>query len=109
MFMPTTVAGKVANAMRKTLQHYTWLRAHNQDNMRFPIRPKFHWCYHIGEFARFQNPRTQWTYKNEDWVGQLATLAHNVSHGTRPNKLAQSLHTKARLMLHSRLMQSWTE
>ncbi len=70
--------------MRKTLQHYTWLR----DTMRFPIRPK---CPPIGEFARFQNPRTPWTNKTEDCVGRLATMAHSVSHGTRPNKLAPSV------------------
>ena len=109
MFMPEEAADRIAYNMRKSLQHYAWLRSHSGDTVRFPIRPKFHWCYHIAQFARFQNPRTQWTYKNEDWVGRIATMAHSISHGTKPTKVAKGLHAKYRVMLHLRLLQALSD
>ena len=59
--------------------------------------------------GKFQNPRTQWTYKNEDFVGRLARIAHSCCHGTKGIKVAKSLHDKYRAMLHLRLTQYFGE
>jgi len=104
IFMSRESAEAAEKNMRKSLQRYAWLHVHFCDSARFPVRPKTHWCYHIGQFSKCQNPRAQWTYKNEDWVGRIALMAHSCSHGTRSIMVAQSLHAKYRVMLHMRLL-----
>ena len=109
MFMTAESAEKAFTSMKRSLQHYAWLHINFQDTQRFPIRPKFHFCYHIAYFARYQNPRTSWCYKNEDWVGRLARIAHSCSHGTGGVKVSASLHQKYLVMLHLRLTNAITE
>lgn len=92
--------------LRRCLQHYSWLHKHHQAcNMacRFRLFPKFHFAIHIAQFCRFINPSWTWTYKNEDFVGRIATLCHSVSHGTAIRDLSRSLCRKYAVMLHVRL------
>ena len=100
---------KASANLRQSLQHYVWLHKKSSETLRFPIRPKLHWCYHISQFCKYQNPKTQWTYKNEDWVGRIARIAHSSCHGTRTTHVAKGLHTKYRIMLHMRLVQALSD
>jgi len=104
MFMRPAAAERGFQRMKKCLQHYVWLHTLHEDTLRFPLRPKLHWCYHIAQNCRFQNPRFQWTYKNEDWVGRVACIGSSCAHGTRATKVAGSMMSKYSIMLHNRLL-----
>lgn len=102
MFMEQAAWETAFEMMKQCLQHYAWL--HRLENsVRFHLVPKLHFCYHLAWFCRWQNPRSFWTYKNEDWVGKMAKMAHSCSHGTRAVRLSASLVQKYITCLHIRL------
>ena len=103
VFLTDTEAAEALFCMRSCLRDYLWLRLHYSETMRFPLRPKLHWCVHLAWWCRFGNPRTWWTYSSESWLGKLATLAHSCSHGTRACRISASVVAKWRLLLHLRL------
>lgn len=90
VFLTNEQAMEACNKAKKCLQHYVWLKAAIDDDLRWQLSPKFHFFYHLAHLAKWQNPRSFWTYGNESWVGQMATLAHSCSHGTRATKLTDS-------------------
>jgi len=106
MFMEPAAAEAAFQHMKVCLRGYAWLHLQYEDTVRFPLFPKLHHCYHLAWFCRWQNPRSNWTYKNEDWVGKIATIAHSCSHGMKTVKLTHSLVEKYRIMLHLRMVRS---
>jgi hypothetical protein len=107
LFLDARQAAAALAAMRGALTHHAWLHTRygiQDEASRFPLRPKLHWSLHIAEFARFQNPRSWWHYRAEDWVGRIATVAHSVAHGTRAIRIAGALVQKYRFLLHLRLV-----
>ena len=107
MFMDRPSAEQASEEMRHCLQHYAWLHVFwgrkSQDSAAFPIRPKLHWAYHIGQACKFQNPRSTWTYKQEDWLGKISAIALSCAHGTRSVRIMKSFMTKYRAILNHRL------
>ena len=91
--------------MQRCLQHYVWLQAHVAQDCLFQLVPKFHWAYHLAQMCKYQNPKTFWTYRQESWVGSMATVAHSCSHGTKNTKLSESFCEKYLLGLQLRLNQ----
>ena len=112
MFMEEAAAADAFEQMKQSLQHYAWLHMHfyklSPESGMFPVRPKFHWCYHIGASTKYMNPRHSWTYRNEDWVGRMSRLALSCAHGTRSIKIMKSFVQKYLCMLNHRLRRPMT-
>lgn len=85
---------EAAECLRKSMIHYVWLRAHFGGEARFTLTPKCHLLMHLGHMCKFQNPATNWTYKQESFMGYVSTLRHSCAHGTRACKLSESFITK---------------
>ena len=104
-FMTKDEADAALQAIQGCLQHYVWLQGHVAKDCLFQLVPKFHWAYHLGQMCNYQNPKTFWTYRQESWVGSMATVAHSCSHGTKNTKLSESFSEKYLLGLQLRLNQ----
>lgn len=87
------------------LDHYEWLTkwAESKDRQDFHQVPKFHMLLHVAETAKFMNPKMQWCFKSEDFVGKIATLGHSVSMGVASKNISQKICQKYRHWLHFRL------
>jgi len=105
MVLDIETAATARQALKNLLLHCSWLNHHGDMGTcnRFHIVPKFHFASHLADSCLFLNPAKSWTYKNEDWVGQLAIIALSCAHGTASHKLPLTLMSKYRLMLHLRL------
>ena len=85
---------KAEKCLKESMQHYIWLHRHFGDEVRFTLTPKCHYVAHIALMLHFQNPATCWTYKQESFMGYIATLGHSCSHGTRASRISESFITK---------------
>ena len=80
-----------AECLKQSLQRFVWLNEFYNDVVKFTLTPKCHFAIHLAEFARYQNPRSFWTYKQESFMGYISTLGRSCSHGTRACKLSESV------------------
>ena len=55
------------------------------------VVPKFHYLWHAAYFARFQNPRMGWVFKDEDYMGRIARIAHSCSFGVHTRDIGVPL------------------
>ena len=94
---------KAEQCWKESMVHYIWLCNHYGDDVRFTLTPKCHFVAHIALMLHFQNPATCWTYKQESFMGYIATLGHSCSHGTRAVKLSESFITKYTMALQLRI------
>ena len=76
--------------MTKALIHNAWLNQWAVQNTRmlWHLVPKHHWARWMAEHTRWLNPTAVWTFKAEDYVGRIATIAHSCTFGTK--RVAQS-------------------
>jgi hypothetical protein len=102
MFPSEVQAAEARHHMQAFLKEAQWLkdRATAEGRMLWHIVPKHHMAEHMAEQFRFLNPRFVWTFRAEDFVGRVATLAHSVSFGTPARRLSTKIMEKYRLMLH---------
>ena len=96
-------AEEAEECLKESMVHYIWLHNHFDDGVRFTLTPKCHFLAHIALMLHFQNPATCWTYKQESFMGYIATLGHSCSHGTRAVRLSESFITKYILALQLRV------
>lgn len=91
--LPAQTAEHAEKMLNDCLLHYSWLYQRSQENgnCKFHVTPKFHFAKHLAKSCRFLNPTKTWTYKSEDWVRQLATIALSCCHGTASHAVAESL------------------
>ena len=52
---------------------------------------------HLAEQAEFINPRAQWTYMSEDFVGRISRLAHRLLDGTKMIQIGRKVVEKYRV------------
>jgi hypothetical protein len=85
--------------------HYAWLNAWSarEDRLEYHIVPKFHMLHHLVWDSKYVNPRLQWCFAREDYVGKISTMAHSVSMGVRSTLISQKLSIKYRHLLHFRI------
>jgi hypothetical protein len=104
-FLDQHSAAKAKAYMDTALTSYMWLNqwALGHERRLFHQVPKFHMSVHLAEQAEFLNPRFSWTFKSEDYVGQISTIAHSVSPGVKSTRLSLKLCQKYRCCLHHRL------
>ena len=96
-------AEEAEECLKESMVHYIWLHNHFDDGVRFTLAPKCHFLAHIALMLHFQNPATCWTYKQESFMGYIATLGHSCSHGTRAVRLSESFITKYIMALQLRV------
>ena len=72
------------------------------DRLEYHRVPKYHMLLHLAEQARYLNPKLQWCFKSEDFVGKMATLGHSVSMSVASHRLSMKLCAKYRVFLHLR-------
>ena len=101
LFMKDSV--KASQCLKESMLQYIWLHSHFADEVRFTLTPKCHFVAHIALMTQFQNPATCWTYKQESFMGYIATLGHSCSHGTRAARLSESFITKYTMALQLRI------
>lgn len=87
-------AQEAGECLRKCMIHYVWLHKHFGGEIRFSLTPKCHFLMHLAHMCKYQNPATNWTYKQESFMGYVSTLGHSCAHGTRACKLSESFITK---------------
>ena len=54
--------------------HFLAARSRRLMDMRWRMTQKFHHLVHIAHHARFRNPRSGWTFLDEDLMGRIAKL-----------------------------------
>ena len=83
-------------------QDYEILAAWASSEGRFLFNTviKHHTFLHLAKDAVFCNPKYHWTFRSEDFVGQIAKMAHSVTMGTSAPRLSQKISAKYRILLH---------
>ena len=84
------------------LDDYAWLSqwSFESDRNSFHIVAKHHTFIHLLWNSKFMNPRLQWCFKSEDFVGKTSKVAHSISMGVASSRLSQKLGAKYRVLLH---------
>ena len=103
--LPPSAVRDLANDVGRFLNTYSALasRAVAAGQLRWSVVPKHHFVAHVQDFAMFDNPRLYWTYSGEDFVGQVARIAHACLPGKARHRLAQFLCERWRIGVHLRL------
>lgn len=90
------------------LRKYDWLNKWSleKDRMSFHIVPKHHSFIHMVWGSKHLNPRAQWCFKAEDFVGQISRLTSSVSMGVSSTRLSLKVAPKYRILVHLFLTRS---
>ena len=90
--------------MLEALGHYLWLHQWATAEQRhiWHVVPKIHMAYHMSEHTRYLNPRYTWTFKGEDYVGIMSTMAHSCTFWLKRTRLSGKLCQKYLFCLHHR-------
>ena len=93
------------------LKSYAWLNAWSleKDRMSFHIVAKHHSFLHLLWNSKHLNPKLQWCFQGEDYVGQVSRLAHPVSTGVSSIKLSSKVVGKCRILARLFLTRSMQE
>ena len=71
-------------------------RADKDKQLLWPIKPKSHWLWHLGQRARFLNPRKANCMVDEDFVGACKDIVQASVHGTRPHIVPEKFMSRYR-------------
>ena len=95
-YLTASESNEVLSTVRRGLLFYSWLSHDASQNGRllWNFVPKHHFLIHLAMEARFFSPRLAWTYRDEDFVGRLATIANKCSFGLGPARMAPRLMEK---------------
>ena len=82
--LPDDMLHEFQDCIDAFLAHQTWL--HNDGQTRgeyvYSVTIKSHYLWHIGQDAKWYNPRLGWCYADEDFVGKIAALGRSVTRAT---------------------------
>lgn len=93
-------------SMAGFLKTVEWLRGqHADDPLLWSMQYKHHNAWHLAEGFKFMNPKFNWCFKAEDFVGRVATIGHSVVHGSKATVVNLKLFEKYRFLLHLKVMQ----
>ena len=95
-FLPTTVAEQFRKLVNNFLVDYSKL-AHLADSanmLLFNVVPKHHGMWHLGQRAKFLNPRKGNTMIDEDFVGKIKDLVSSSAHGTESHLIPTKVFEK---------------
>jgi hypothetical protein len=105
MFPSPDQAAAAETSMAVFLQNFYWLhRAKEPDSLQWNLQYKHHNAWHLTESFRFMNPRFNWCFKGEDFVGSVAQMCHSVVHGSKSTAVSLKLFEKYRYQLTLKLI-----
>ena len=90
------------------LRHYNWLNnwATAAGWKRWHQAPKFHFLAHVALHSVYQNPRYNWNYTEEDFMGVVKHIAEMCTFGTPVEKVASVVCEKWALGVQMRFAHS---
>ena len=90
------------------LKSYQWLNLWSleKDRKSFHIVPKHHSFLHLVWNSKHLNPKLQWCFRGEDFVGQISRLTHSISMGVSSTRLSCKVANKYRILVHLFLTRS---
>lgn len=93
LFMDILDASTLLEHADGFLAHYKTMRGLRIEDGRdcFPITNKFHTLWHICFFARYQHPRSSWTYVWEDFMGVIQRIGRSCTRGTAMHKTSDKI------------------
>ena len=71
-----------------------------KDRKSFHKVHKHHTFIHLLKNSKFLNPKLQWCFKAEDFVGHCSKLGHSVSMGVSSTRLSLKIASKYRVLQH---------
>ena len=101
-FLTSSEVEKAMDLGKDFLLAYKWLHAWSLEKGRnsFTIVNKFHTFIHMWMGCKFMNPKKQWCFKAEDYVGHISKMAHSISFGVRSTRISNKLCPKYRVLQH---------
>ena len=93
---------------KEFLLTYKWLHSWplEKDRNSFAIVAKHHTFIHLVMNCKFGNPKRQWCFRGEDYVGHISKMCHSISFGVSSTKLTTKLCPEYRLLVHFLLTRS---
>ena len=87
---------------KEFLLSYKWLNSWSleKDRNSFAIVIKHHTFIHLLLNSKYMNPRRQWCFRGEDFVGHVSKMAHSISFGVSSTKISTKLCPKYRIFFH---------
>ena len=87
---------------KEFLLSYKWLNSWSleKDRNSFAIVIKHHTFIHLLLNSKYMNPRRQWCFRGEDFVGHVSKMAHSISFGVSSTKISTKLCPKSRIFFH---------
>ena len=88
--LPAKTQARFEDSVWSFLKRYNWLNAWaSRANLkRWHQVPTFHYLCHIALMSRVQNPRYNWNYPDEDFMGIMKKIATACTRGTPSHKVA---------------------
>ena len=102
LFLPVEAAEQLHRRVETFLQGYQEL-AHDAETagqLRWSLPSKFHWFWHLGQKAKYINPRRTNCFVDEDFVGKIKGLVHSCAAGTELHAMIGKAMEKYRWELH---------
>lgn len=100
-FLTPAEFGKALALGKGFLLDYKWLSAWSleKDRNSFGIVSKFHTFIHLLVNSQYMNPKKQWNFRAEDYVGHTSKMAHSISFGVGATRISTKLCPKYRVHL----------
>jgi hypothetical protein len=94
------------DSMAGFLKAFEWLhKGKDPESFHWVLQYKHHNAWHLAESFQYMNPRFNWCFKGEDFVGIVAKMCHSVAHGCKSIAVAFKLFEKYRYQLTLKFMQ----
>ena len=102
LFMGSQQVSDLVAAIDEFHRFYNRLarRSDSRGELLFNIASKFHWLYHFGQSARFLHPNRGACWIDEDFVGQIKTVAAKCSSSTKLHAIPAKVLRKHAFGLH---------
>ena len=102
--MPRADVDRLQVTIDLFLQEYTQLGtcADELGLLLWPMRPKFHWLWHLGQRARYISPRRAACFLDEDYLGKLKKVLAHCTPGLALHKVPAKFLARYRWGIHSR-------
>ena len=98
----------VRPSVQEFLEHYKRLslNAARRGILSWQVIPKHNFFWHIGEQARWMNPRLGWAYQWENMIQEMLRVHRACAAGTPPHKIGHHVMMKYRAARPMHLSQS---
>ena len=101
-FLPVGAAKNLKQLIDLYLEAYSILAqdADDKEELLWPVVPKHHWLWHLGDRCLYLNPRRGCTLVDEDFVGRMKVIVAACVHGTKAHNVPEAVVLKYIWGLH---------